>query len=196
MARVRLDAALRADYQQLYDRCTVTPARAAQVEALVDRLAAHGARYRAVASVSGVPWPVVAVIHSLEAGQDFRCHLHNGDPLTARTTHVPKGRPVAGTPPFAWEVSAADALSGHGLNAACDWSLPATLYHIEGYNGWGYRLHHPATRTPYLWSFSNLYARGKYVADGSWSNSAVSAQCGAAVLLKRMAARGLAGFQP
>ena len=42
--------------------------------------------------------------------------------------------------------------------------------------------------SPYLWSFSNHYARGKYVADGHFSATAVSQQCGAALLLKRLAA--------
>ena len=44
--------------------------------------------------------------------------------------------------------------------------------------------------TPYLWSYSNNYTSGKYIADGIWSDSAVSRQCGAAVLLRRMAEKG------
>ncbi len=61
------------------------------------------------------------------------------------------------------------------------------LYQLEGYNGWGYRLHHPHVLTPYLWSYSNHYTSDKYVADGTWSDTALSKQCGAAVLLRRMA---------
>jgi len=38
----------------------------------------------------------------------FKLHLHNGDPLTARTVNVPKGRPKTGQPPFAWGISAKD----------------------------------------------------------------------------------------
>src|SRR5262249_30065710 len=45
-----------------------------------------------------------------------------------------------------------------------------------------------------LWSFSNHYTSGKYVADGTWSDTAKSNQCGAAVLLRRMAERRLFGF--
>jgi peptidoglycan hydrolase-like protein with peptidoglycan-binding domain len=40
--------------------------------------------------------------------------------------------------------------------------------------------------SPYLWSFSNHYTRGKYVADGRFSPTAVSQQVGAAVLLKQL----------
>ena len=67
--------------------------------------------------------------------------------------------------------------------------MPGTLFQLEGYNGFGYRDHHPTVPSPYLWSFSNHYTRGKYVADGRFSPTAVSQQCGAAVLLKRLAGR-------
>jgi hypothetical protein len=100
---------------------------------------------------------------------------------------VPAGRPKKGKPPFSWEESAADALAMRGLGVKTDWSLSGMLYQLEGYNGWGYRLHHPHVLTPYLWSFSNHYTSGKYVADGTWSDTAVSKQCGAAVLLRRLA---------
>jgi hypothetical protein len=123
----------------------------------------------------------------MEASQNFKAHLHNGDPLTARTVQVPAGRPKKGKPPFSWEESAADALAMRGLGVKTDWSLSGMLYQLEGYNGWGYRLHHPHVLTPYLWSFSNHYTSGKYVADGTWSDTAVSKQCGAAVLLRRLA---------
>jgi hypothetical protein len=45
-----------------------------------------------------------------------------------------------------------------------------------------------------LWGFSNHYKSGKYVADGTWSDTAVSKQCGAAVLLRRMAEKGWVEF--
>ena len=76
-----------------------------------------------------------------------------------------------------------------------DWSLAGTLFQIEGYNGWGYRRQHPQVLSPYLWSFSSHYTRGKYIADGTWSDTAVSKQCGAAVVLRRMAEKGLVSFK-
>jgi hypothetical protein len=117
-------------------------------------------------------------------------HLHNGDPLTQRTRHVPAGRPADGNPPFTWQASAVDALRLRRVDRVADWSLHRILYELEGYNGWGYRLHHPHVKSPYLWSFSNQYTRGKYIADGTWSDSAVSGQCGAAVLVRRLEQRG------
>lgn len=120
----------------------------------------------------------------------FDRHLHNGDRLTARTVHVPSGRPVEGEPPFTWEESAQDALTMHGINEVEDWTLPRILYELESYNGWGYRLYHVHVKSPYLWSFSNHYTSGKYVADGTWSDTAASRQCGAAVIIRRLEERG------
>ncbi|MBO9709993.1 MAG: hypothetical protein J7521_17470 [Caulobacter sp.] len=194
MANIPLTKALRAEYVRLFDTCRIRAGRAAEVERLVDQLASHRARYAAVEQRLGAPWAVVAVIHNMEAGQDFSRHLHNGDPLTARTMQVPAGRPRTGSPPFTWEESAIDSLRLKGLGAATGWTLAGTLYQLERYNGFGYRLHHPATLSPYLWGYSDHYAQGKYVADGRWSAKAVSRQCGAAVLLHRMAERGLIGF--
>jgi hypothetical protein len=132
----------------------------------------------------------------MEANMSFSTHLHNGDPLTDRTKHVPEGRPKAGKPPFTWEESARDALMLEGLARWKEWTIPGTLYKLEAYNGWGYRDHHPGVLSPYLWSFSNHYARGKYVGDGQWSATAVSRQCGAAVLLKRLEEKGQTAVDP
>jgi hypothetical protein len=130
----------------------------------------------------------------MESSLDFTRHLHNGDPLTARTVHEPEGRPKSGTPPFTWEESAIDSLAYQGLPRWQDWSLPGILYKLEEYNGWGYRLSHPHVLSPYLWSGSNHYTSGKYVADGTWSDTAISKQIGAAVILRRMAENGIVGF--
>jgi lysozyme family protein len=185
-----LTKAQRQRYDLLYESLLIRPSRRKAVDVLVRRMTANRARYEKVAKAVGAPWYVVAIVHSLEAGGDFARHLHNGDPLTARTTRVPAGRPKTGRPPFTWEQSAIDALAYQGFRNWRDWTIPGTLYKLEAYNGFGYRDRHPNVPSPYLWSFSNHYTRGKYVADGRFSPTAVSQQCGAAVLLKRLAAGG------
>ena len=190
MPPVTLTPALRQEYERLFNAMDIVPARQGTVDRLCDGIVADRARYAAVERSSGVPWPFVAVVHNMEADRRFDRHLHNGDPLTARTRQVPAGRPKSGAPPFTWEVSCADALACRSLSGANDWSLGGMLYQLEGYNGWGYRRFHPHVLSPYLWSFSSHYDRGKYVADGRWSDDARSAQCGAAVLLRRLAERG------
>ena len=70
------------------------------------------------------------------------------------------------------------------------WPLSVILFKLEGFNGFGYRTKHPEVLTPYLWSFSNHYTKGKFVADGVWDGNAVSKQCGAAVMLKALVEAG------
>ncbi|GGU55210.1 hypothetical protein GCM10009504_10320 [Pseudomonas laurentiana] len=193
MAKLSLTPALKNEYEQLFNTCLINPARFNDVNALVKSLYDHRDRYQRVGNTMGIPWAFIAVVHNMESSQNFTKHLHNGDPLAAPTVHVPKGRPP-GKGPFTWEASATDALSLHKLGDKTDWTLPGMLYQLELYNGIGYRLYHPHVLTPYLWSFSNHYQSGKYVSDGTWSDSAKSAQCGAAVLLRRMAENGYIDF--
>jgi lysozyme family protein len=194
MATVPFTEALRREYGRLFNTCIIRAERMQAVEQIIGKLQANRARYQNVSGALGIPWSFVAVIHNMEASLSFSRHLHNGDPLTNRTVHVPAGRPLKGDPPFTWEESACDALSMKGLGSQTDWSLAGTLYQLERYNGWGYRLYHPHVLSPYLWSFSNQYQTGKYVADGTWSDTAISRQCGAAVLLRRMAENGQIEF--
>jgi lysozyme family protein len=191
MARVNYSDGLREEYQRLFDTCNVREDRNAEIEGIVSTIEANRQRYDSVEKNVGVPWYCIAVIHSMEASLRFDRHLHNGDPLTVRTVNVPSGRPKIGSPPFTWEESATDALAYDRLDKWEDWSLPGILYKLEGYNGWGYRLYHPHVLSPYLWSYSDHYRSGKYIADGRWSDTAVSKQAGAAVILRRMAEKGM-----
>ncbi|MEK8031014.1 hypothetical protein AACH06_09325 [Ideonella sp. DXS29W] len=191
-----LTPALRAEYQQLFDSCQIRPERQDEVDATADLAIGQRHRYQAAAEPLGLPWYVVAVIHHMESRARFDTHLHNGDPLSARTTHVPAGRPVAGTPPYLWEDSAVDALRLARYDQWHDWSVPGILFKWESYNGWGYRRAHPEVKSPYLWSYTSHYLRGKYVADGTFSAGAVSKQPGAAALLRRLAEKGCLDAPP
>jgi len=122
--------------------------------------------------------------HSLESGCDFTRHLHNGDPPQRAHDAGAEGQAVAGEPPFTWEQSAEDALRMKGFVGQTDWSLASMLFRWEQFNGMGYRLR--GLPTPYLWSFSNIYDQGLFVADHVFDPQATSQQCGAAVLLKRL----------
>jgi len=187
---------IRLEYNRLWSSMQIRAEKLAAIDATVAVIMKGRARYGITSETAGVPWHFIAVVHSLEASCNFKTHLHNGDPLTARTRNVPAGRPSKGRPPFTWEDSAVDALGIKGLSLKTDWTPAGTLYQLERYNGFGYRMRHPETLSPYLWSWSTHYGppespAGKYVADGKWSSTAVSKQCGAAVLLKRMHAKGL-----
>lgn len=171
-----------------WKRAQVPAHRVRMVDAVVFRILANRRRYEAVAARSGVPWHVIASLHNMEASGSFAKHLHEGSPLTGRTRWVPKGRPTWGKPPYRWEDSAVDALA-YDKMAAVNWrSLDAALYACERYNGTGYLKYHRNVPTPYLWSHTSIYnpPRGKYVADGKWSSTAVSSQTGVAAIWKRL----------
>jgi len=139
---------------------------------------------------AGIPWYFIACVHYMECSFSFNKHLHNGDPLTGYTVQVPANRPKVGHgPPFTFEESAVDALKLMKYDKVTNWSLPFILQKLEGYNGFGYSKR--GINSPYLWSFSNQYTKGKYVKDGVFNADAVSQQMGAAVILKRMEDRAL-----
>jgi lysozyme family protein len=184
---ITLTPKLKKEYENLFATCVIHVSKQAAVDDIRKKIVANRHRYEEVSGVTGVPWFVVAVIHSLEGSLNFKTHLHNGDPLTAKTVHVPKGRPP-GTPPFRWEDSAVDALKFDNLTDVSKWTLAVILFKLEGFNGFGYRTRHPEVLTPYLWSFSNHYIKGKFTADGKFDPNAVSKQCGAAVILQSLSA--------
>ncbi len=185
---------LRDEYDHLFSTCQVQSDKQALVDKAKAKVIGGQARYATVSAATGVPWFIVGILHSLESSSNFKTHLHNGDPLTARTVHVPKGRPIAGQPPFLWEDSAIDALTFDNLAGSSKWSAPLALFKLEGFNGFGYRTRHPEVLTPYLWSFSNHYVKGKFTSDGVFDPNAVSKQCGAAVILSLMVTEGTAVF--
>lgn len=178
--------ATRAEYERMWDSVVVTPSRSAIVDSVARKAIANKLRYQQIEAATGVPWFVVAILHNRESGLNFSRHLHNGDPLTARTRQVPAGRPKGGKPPFSFEESAIDALMmpPHLLHKVTDWNIARICYESEKYNGWGYRKF--KINSPYLWSFTNHYKQGKYVADGKWSATAVDRQIGCMAHLKAM----------
>lgn len=176
-------AALEADYVRHWGAMGILAPRRAAIDAMVRKIISGKARYRAVEAQTGVPWAFIGVLHSRESGCDFRGVLHNGEKIlgTGRKTKlVPAGRGPFDT----WEEAAADALALKGYRPGFAWSLPRCLYEGERFNGFGYRMR--GVPSAYLWSGSDQYSRGKYVADGVWSATAVDKQLGIAPLMKRL----------
>ena len=177
-----------------WSRAKIEPRHARAISRTVDRIVANAPRYKAVDAGTDVPWYAIAALHNMESGGSFRHHLHEGSPLSGRTRWVPKGRPKTGRPPFTWEESARDALLYDKLNRVAWSKLNSTLYACERYNGTGYLKYHKSTPSPYLWSGTSLYKRGKYVSDGKWSSTAVSKQIGVAAIFKEMENRKILNF--
>ena len=178
------------EYESLFNTCVIDNNRFAEIDAVISKMLANKSTYDDVADKLKIPWYFIAIIHCMEGSLSFKKHLHNGDSLEAKTIQVPKGRPLAGQPPFSWEDSAVDALTMEGFLVNTDWSITGMLYLFEKYNGMGYRKR--GIHSPYLWSFSNHYTSGKFTVDGSFDPNAISKQVGAAVLLRRMSEKQVA----
>lgn len=147
-------------------------------------LVAAKTRYRSVEAKTGVPWPVIAVIHQRESSQNWGRSLAQGDPWNRVSVHVPAGR----GPFSSWEEAAIDALLNcHPyLGKRKDWSLAGVLIGLEMYNGLGYAS--KGIPSPYLWAGTNQYKSGKYVADGRFDPSHVDQQLGCVAMLLAMMA--------
>ncbi len=142
------------------------------------------ARYRAVSGKTGVPWPIIAVIHDRECSQNWSGSLAQGDPWNRVSIHVPAGRGPFGS----WEEAAVDALVNCTPHAARskDWSIGSALTKLEEYNGLGYAAR--GRPSPYIWSGTDQYKSGKYVRDGVYDPDVVDSQLGCAGLLMAMIA--------
>lgn len=180
-------------YSNLWDTCSIRPEFQARVQTVCDRIFESEDKYRKVAKILGweESWWFIGCLHNMESGCCFDGHLHNGDPLKNRTIRVPTNRPVE--PPingwskgYSWEESAIDALRLKDFENLYDRSIPAWLWRAELYNGFGYQLYHPEVNTPYLWSGTNHYTKGKYTKDGKYDPNAVSAQVGVAAIMKML----------
>jgi lysozyme family protein len=146
------------------------------------RLVAAKQRYLTVSQKTGIPWPFIAVTHQRESSQDWSRSLAQGDRWDRVSTHVPAGRG-----PFnSWEEAAYDALVNCAPHAARnkDWSIGGLLTLLERYNGIGYV--NRGLPSPYLWSGTDQYNKGKYVADGVFDPDAVDKQLGCAGLIMAM----------
>lgn len=177
---------LEAEYVQRWSAMAIKPEKVSAIDAVARKIIAGKDRYKAVEAKTGVPWAFIGVLHNRESGCDFRGVLHNGEKIlgTGRKTKlVPAGRGPFST----WEEAALDALAIKGYKTGSPaWSIARCLYEGERFNGFGYRMR--GVPSAYLWSFSNQYVRGKYIADGVWSSTTVDQQMGIAPLMARLMA--------
>lgn len=174
-------------YAALWDECDITDA--ALINGAADRILVNKPRYQSIENETGVPWILTAVLHMRESSLSYNAHLHNGDPLTGKTYHVPAGRPP--WPPkngsrYTFEESADDALVMKGLDKITDWSIERLLFETENFNGWGYL---DKGNSPYVWAGTDLYNGGKYVRDGVYDPNAWDKQPGCAGMFKALAVK-------
>lgn len=173
-------------YHKQWDAAHILPACEAPAKAVASKIFANKAKYKSIEAQTGVPYWWIGAAHNRESDLNFRTHLHNGDSLSARTHHVPAGRPATGEPPFSFEESAIDALksSPHSLHKITRWSAERACFEWERYNGLGYLKHGPS---PYVWRGMDVYKHGKFVADGEYDDDVVDKQLGCVVVARELA---------
>lgn len=144
-----------------------------------------------------VPWWFTAVVSEREYGGPPRWdrQLGQGDHLDRASIHDPKHRgpflshPDDVTPGHdAWTRCCLDALIECGPYAAkwTDWTPGGVLTLWEEYNGLGYA--NMGVPSAYVWSGTDQYVSGKYIADHVYRASAVDVQEGCAPILAMMMA--------
>jgi lysozyme family protein len=173
-------------YSRLWSTMRVKPEKKSVVTWYVKKIKEGEARYKEVSKVSGVPWEVIGCFHLMEGAGDWSRVLHNGESLKSvnrfGTRLVPRGRGKGLN--WDWEEAAIDALAIK--KQPKEWTIVNALYYCERNNGLGYLRDPRKPHSPYLWSFSNHYKKGKYTYDGYYDANAVSKQCGVALVLKEL----------
>lgn len=167
-------------YSKMWDQAVVTPRAKGTALSRMSLAVTREKDYAEVNKRTGVPLLFIMPIHEREASQNFGTHLHNGDPLTARTKHVPAGRPKTGNPPFKWSDSAADALTMQGLDKVSNWSIERILYEQHKYNG--------ITKYPssYVFGGTQFYASGMWVADHVYDPNKTDPRPGTLAMMKAL----------
>jgi len=189
-------------HEKLWDSAKINPSQVFRIDKSISIYLENKQKYVNIEKmrVGGVPSAIVFTLHGRESTWHFGKHLHEGSRLTGRTRYVPKGRPKASPKnghTYTFEESAEDALYKLKDMESVNWSrCNDALYNIEKYNGLGYLRYHRDVNSPYLWSGTQHYRKGKYVADGRFSSTAIDKQLGTCALLLRMQSRGIkVGFR-
>lgn len=170
----------RQGYINLWQKMQIRPEKKAGFERYAKLIVAGKPQYDEVERETSVPWWFVGIIHLRESNLNFKTFLGNGQPLDRVTTMVPKGL----GPWASWKDGAIEALKLEGLDKVKTWDIPTALYYFEKFNGFGYV--GVGVNSPYVWAGTNLYSRGKFIADGRFSALFIDPQPGAAAMLASM----------
>ena len=196
------------EYAALLAAMRLDPARehelAAGAVVVLELSERHRDEWAEVAGKTGVPrlWGLASF--ERESGSDYSRSPAQGDRWDRVSVNVPRGlgpyRCWGDACVAAYRLDRLDAVAGSagvppalslpspasgggekredagGTPALPGWAWPRACYEGEPFNGFGPRAH--GRRTGYLWSWTNIYTGGKYVADGKWDPDTQDQQCG------------------
>jgi len=168
------------------------PAAKARYQGVTDRLTFIS---QSVPTIHPVPWWFVAIVSEREYGgpPHWDKQLGQGDDLSKVSHNVPVGmgpylpHPSDTTPGFdAWTRCCVDVLVNSAPFAAkwTVWTIGGVLTLFEEYNGLGYA--ERGVPSAYVWSGTDQYISGKFVADHVFDPKRVDVQEGCAGILRMM----------
>lgn len=154
------------------------------------RAISHKVEYQAISETiknqtgKFVPWWFIPLVHERECvrGVDnWTCNIGQGTPFNQKSHIKPYNGPFS-----SFRAAAVAALVNEAPHAAnnTNWSGGGVMTISEQYNGTGYA--RKGLPSPYVWSGTNQYVKGKYVADGKFNAEKVDTQLGVAISLKAM----------
>jgi lysozyme family protein len=207
-------SALAAEYAALLAAMRLDPSRehelAARASAVLELGEHHHDEWAEVTGRTGVPrlWGLASF--ERESGSDYSRSPAQGDRWDHVSVNVPRGlgpyRSWGEACVAAYRLDRLDEVAGSaGVPPAAartaaipGWTWPRACYEGELFNGFGPRAH--GRHTGYLWSWTNIYDGGKFVADGVWDPARRDEQCGMvpmmAALLQLDASLALADALP
>lgn len=137
--------------------------------------------YEQISIETGVPPALIAALHYRESACDFGTYLHNGQPLGKPTTMVPKN--VNFDNFYDAAVAALEtAQEEKDFHLSQDSDITSMMTFAELYNGTGYTNYHNMA-SPYVFSGTNVYEKGKYTSDGNFSSEVIDRQPGVYLLV-------------
>ena len=176
-------AALEPEYNNLLARMRIT--RHAEATIIAGKLLqfVKEGKYAEVSEKLGIPQLFIATSFEREASSDFRLSPAQGDPWNEVSRHVPKGL----GPYQSWMASAISTYTSERLDQIGkeNWTWARLCYEGELFNGFGYRAH--GVHTPYDWSGTSNYARGKFTGDHRFDFTVADQQLGIIPVARIMA---------
>lgn len=154
----------------------------------------------------GLPFWFIGILHRMECDANPECQIANGEPWNRVTRLVPRGlgpwSSFAESIPVILDDYAKPANWGIDLRTLDPTDLPACLYRLESWNGFGAREMHgelnttPPNSPPYIYSGSEcdghvLFVKGKDVTDNHFDPEAKSTQVGVLALMLALKSQGV-----
>jgi lysozyme family protein len=178
-------AVLEPEFVRLIALAHIRPECEHALQATCVRLLHDKAIYGEIATRTGVPIALLMALNEREDSGNLHAYMGNGQPLTRRTTIVPKGRGPFPDTPAGFVAGACDALAIDHLDQVArqpgGWSMPRAAYESVEWNGWGY-----GTLSPYAFGGTTVQKRGKYIRDHVYDPNVMDPQLGTVAIMEKL----------